>query len=104
LESSLPSFDSQASIHVNHALSVQRPFSTQRLRTNVNVADFEEVIDVCLSKPNDQTDIEIIDMLEQFFWGVSYGLALEMGVKNSVTSNSTLASTWLETNLTRSKS
>lgn len=65
----------------------QRKYGTskeerKRLRTSINITDFEEVVDMALSKPNDTTDLEIVDMLEHFFWGFKNGLAIEIGVRN----------------------
>lgn len=55
------------------------------LRSNAvaNISAFEEAVDDCLSRAkNGYTDLEIVDMLEHFFWGATDGVAVELGAKN----------------------
>ncbi|RYH19925.1 hypothetical protein EON65_25195 [archaeon] len=58
--------------------------TTQQSLTDNNVKEaiFEELVDIYLEKPNAHTDLEIVDLLEQFFWGKGDGIAMEIGIKS----------------------
>lgn len=50
---------------------------------NADVSDFEDLVELNLLTSSHSSDLEIVDMLEQFFWGNTHGVVMEVGVGNS---------------------
>eukprot|EP01031_Cornospumella_fuschlensis_P031909 gene31909-38581_t len=66
----------------NNSQNLQQRNPQSTLESTSKISLFEELVDIFLDKPNAFSDLEIVDMLEQFFWGKINGIAMEIGIES----------------------